>query len=121
MNAVELECATCVGPVKGGITLGFSIGALAASTNGPFTGATLRISIPLTQSSGGKEGWKKDSQNALLPWAAASQCDIIQVLSRLSRIRILGDWTTWQESVALDDVRIVNTKGEHFHALLDIY
>jgi hypothetical protein len=37
---------------------------------------------------------------------------MIQVLSRLSAMRILGDWTAWYESVALDDVQFANTKGQ---------
>ena len=82
------------------------------SPNGAFTGQPLQITIPLKeQGLGSHGGWVKDPQNALLPWSPASQCDVIQVLSRLSKISILGDWTTWYETVALDDVRIANTKG----------
>ena len=111
---VRLECAECDGPVggRGGITLGYSMASLARSPNGAFAGKALRISIPLRETGGSTAGWVKDPQNALLPWGAASQCDVIQVLSRLSKISILGDWTSWYETVALDDVRIVNTKGE---------
>lgn len=116
---VILECATCDGPVggKGGITLGYSMASLTRSPNGAFTGVPKRVSIPLKEQQalplalqGG--GWVKDPQNSLLPWAPASQCDIIQVLSRLSKVRILGDWTAWYETVGLDDVRITNTKGQ---------
>lgn len=35
---------------------------------------------------------------------------MIQVLSRLSSLDILGDWTTWYETMALDNVQILNTK-----------
>jgi len=117
---VILECATCDGPVggKGGITLGYSMASLARSSNGAFVGVPKRVSIPLKEQQalplglqqGG--GWVKDPQNSLLPWAPASQCDLIQVLSRLSKVRILGDWTAWYETVGLDDVRIINTKGQ---------
>lgn len=110
VNVIELECASCAGPVSMGVTLGFSLTSLKASTNGPFTGSVKRFSIPLVEGSLG--GWKKDSQNSLLPWTTASQCDIIQVLSRLSRIRVLGDWTNWYESVAMDDFRFKNLKGK---------
>ena len=102
-----LECAECIGPVGRGITLGYSMATLARSPNGAFTGAPLRVSLPLQEG----KGWMKDSQNSLRPWTQASQCDIIQVLSRLSKVSILGDWTAWHETVALDDVRIANTKG----------
>jgi hypothetical protein len=107
-NVVILECASCQGPVGKGITLGYNLQALAKSSNGPFTGTTKRISISLTESG----GWLKDTQNTLKSWAKPSKCDMIQVLSRLSKIRILGDWTTWYETVALDDVQIANIKGE---------
>jgi hypothetical protein len=103
-----LECADCQGPVTKGITLGYSVAAMAASPTGPFTGQPLKVSVPLKEG----RGWVKDSQNSLTPWAPASQCDIIQVLSRLSRVSILGDWTAWYETVALDDVRVVNTQGK---------
>eukprot|EP01034_Spumella_vulgaris_P026225 gene26225-32766_t len=109
VNVVLLDCATCQGPVSLGVTLGFSISALRGSSSGMFSGNTKRFSIPLLE--GLAVGWRKDPQNSLLEWTTASQCDVIQVLSRLSRVRILGDWTTLQETVALDDVRVVNTMG----------
>lgn len=90
-----------------GITLGYSAAALAASPSGPFSGAPLRATVPLKE----RRGWVKDSQNSLVPWGAASQCDLIQVLSRLSRVRVLGDWTAWYETVALDDFQVLNTQG----------
>lgn len=33
------------------------------------------------------------------------------MLSSLSKVSILGDFTTWYESVGLDSVALVNTKG----------
>lgn len=109
---VELICEECTGPVSKGITLGFSISAMNNSPNGKYSGDSKLISIHLLESS----GWLKDSQNSLLPWTKPTQCDMIQVLSRLSKIKILGDWTTWYESVAIDDVLITNLKGK----LIDI-
>lgn len=102
-----MECAACEGPVGKGITLGFSLAALLKSPNGAFTGQAKQITLPLWETA----GWLKDSQNSLVPWTVPSQCDMIQVLSRLSRLRILGDWTTWYESVGLEDVLISNTKS----------
>jgi len=106
---VLLECATCTGPVGKGITLGYSLASLIQSPNGRFTGQPLRITIPLRETKSG--GWMKDPQNTLISWYPASQCDVIQVLSRLSKLSILGDYTTWYETVALDNVQIVNTQG----------
>lgn len=106
-NVVIFECASCVGPVGPGITLGYNLAALAKSPNGAFTGSPMKITISLIENG----GWLKDPQNVLKPWFKPSQCDVIQVLSRLSRIRILGDWTTWYETVAIDNVQIANTQG----------
>lgn len=107
-NVVELECETCVGPIRQGIRLGFSLSALAASPNGMFKGGAMKIVIPLNENA----GWLKDSQDVLVSWYKTSQCDIIQVLSRLSKIRILGDYTTWYETVAIDNVQFSNAKGK---------
>ena len=95
----------CAGPVGPGIKLIYPIKASAAALN--FVGKTTKFSVPLLESS----GWLKDPQNVLLKWSAPSVCDMIQVLSRLSSIKILGDWTVWYESIALDEVRLVNTEG----------
>lgn len=109
-NVVELECESCDGPIRKGIRLGFSMAALSASPNGMFNGNAMKIVLPLHENA----GWLKDSQDVLVPWYKTSQCDIIQVLSRLSKIRILGDYTTWYETVAIDNVQFSNTKGIFF-------
>jgi hypothetical protein len=105
MPIVELECKTCDGPVSKGIKLIFPLSSLKYVV---FNGAPTVFTIPLLETS----GWLKDPQNTLSKWSAPSKCDLIQVLSRLSAFRILGDWTTWYESVALDNVSIMNTKGQ---------
>jgi hypothetical protein len=103
---VILECATCTGPVSKGITLSYPISALKKS----FSGTPTRIVLSLVENA----GWLKDPQNTLLQWKAPTKCDMIQVLSRLSSIRILGDWTQWYESVAIDTVQFVNLKSKCF-------
>lgn len=105
-SLVELECVECTGPVRKGIKLVFPIRASLPGRT--FKGATTQFSLSLLEGA----GWLKDPQNALLHWSPPSQCDMIQVLARLSAVRILGDWTTWYESVALDNVRIMNLKGQ---------
>jgi hypothetical protein len=107
-NVIILECESCNGPVGKGITLGYNIGTLKISPNGPFNGTPMTISVPLHESA----GWLKDSQNSLKSWTVPSKCDMIQVLSRLSKIRILGDWTKWYETVAIDNVQILNLKSK---------
>lgn len=104
MHVVEFDCASCSGPVGPGITLALPLSAVKFFT---FNGTPMKFSLNLIETA----GWIKDPQNSLLSWTTATQCDMIQVLSRLSAIRILGDWTTWYESVALDDVQFLNTKG----------
>lgn len=102
---MELDCAECVGPVGQGITLVFPLSKALAST--PFKGEATAFTISLTEAS----GWLKDPQNTLRKWEPPSKCDLIQVLSRLSSVKILGDWTTWYETVALDNVQFYNTKS----------
>jgi hypothetical protein len=55
--------------------------------------------------------WLKDPQDSLKQWSPPSRCEFIQVLSRLSGLRILGDITTWYETVALDNVFLSNNKN----------
>lgn len=79
------------------------------------SGQPLVVSIPLLEfipTVGVRGGWLKDSHNSLVTeWSAPTQCDMIQVLSSISSLRILGDFTSWYETVALDNVLISNTKG----------
>lgn len=103
---MELECDSCVGPVGRGILLAMPVAAMKAFKS--FNGAPTVFTVPLIESA----GWIKDPQNTLKTWSKPSQCDMIQVLSRLSAIRILGDWTPWYETVALDNVLVKNTKGK---------
>lgn len=105
-SLVELECEQCVGPIRKGIKLVFPI--RASSTGRSFTGISSKFTISLTEGA----GWLRDPQNSLQKWTAPTKCEVIQVLSRLSSFRILGDWTSWHESVALDDVRFVNLKEQ---------
>lgn len=93
-NLVELVCATC--KTNAEVTLVFPL----AATNVSFTGAATTFTIPLKETA----GWLIDPENELLSWHAPTQCEMIQVLSGLSSLKILGDLTDWYESVALDDV-----------------
>lgn len=105
VHLVELECASCIGPVGKGILLALPI----SGADVKFDGKTAQITIQLLEN----KGWLKDTQNVLLrDWSAPSQCDMIQVLSRLSAIRILGDHSNWYETVAIDDVAIVNSASK---------
>lgn len=103
-HLIELECSSCVGPIGKGIMLVFPISA----AQGTFSGSTMSFTIPLQEG----KGWLKDPQNSLTAWRAPSKCDLIQVLSRMTSLRILGDWTNWYESVAIDNVGLFNSKGQ---------
>mmetsp|Transcript_30176 Transcript_30176/g.28834 ORF Transcript_30176/g.28834 Transcript_30176/m.28834 type:complete len:372 (-) Transcript_30176:214-1329(-) len=105
LNIVELECEECQGPVTKGIRLGFPVTAIST---GPFDGTPSTYVLTLSE----EQGWSKDPQNVLLPWTTPTKCDMIQVLSRLSSLKILGDWTPWFESVAMDNVQIINNKAQ---------
>jgi hypothetical protein len=118
-----LECASCRGGQ--GLRLGFfadnpppppdpgatptaaAAAAAAASANAArgsgvvLDGRTKRFSLPLAAAS-----WRRDPRNSLLAWPAVADCELVQVLSALSGVTILGDWTTWYETVALDDVML---------------
>jgi len=104
LHLVELECATCHGPVEMGIKLAFPLAQIMPA----FDGSPRVFSLTLSETA----GWLKDPQNSAKPWGPPTRCDMIQVLSRLSALRVLGDFTSWYESVALDSVTLTNTQGQ---------
>mmetsp|Transcript_779 Transcript_779/g.1293 ORF Transcript_779/g.1293 Transcript_779/m.1293 type:complete len:362 (-) Transcript_779:95-1180(-) len=104
-HLVVLDCEDCVGPVGSGITLAYPLSTALAKQS--FSGDAVTFTLSLHE----KSGWVKDPQNSLKRWTTPSQCDLIQVLSRLSSVRILGDFTRWYESVAIDNVLFYNKKG----------
>jgi hypothetical protein len=101
LHLVELYCAKC--NVNRGVTLAFP-----ASKAPSFTGAAHAFSLSLLEGA----GWVEDPKNTLKPWRPPTQCTFIEVLSGLSDVRILGDFTSWYESVALDKVQLVNLKAK---------
>ena len=42
---------------------------------------------------------------------APRRCEMVEVLAGLTAVRILGDFSRWYESVALDSVQFVNRAG----------
>jgi len=94
-HLVRLECATCKTQGEDtGIQLSYQLA-------GTWDGATKTFSIPLSESS-----WLKDPENSNSAWAAPTQCEMYQVLHRLSGLQILGDLLTGHESVMLDSVKL---------------
>ncbi len=104
VNLVEIDCAKC--RLNKGITIGFPLDA----TNG-FHGNTTYFSFQLVESS----GWLKDPGSTLLDWTLPTKCEMIEVLSGISAVRVLGDFTTWYENTSIDNVRFVldETKGRY--------
>ena len=98
-NLIELECKEC--GYKTGITLVYRFSKIH------FEHKIAHFKIELLETA----NWLKDPQDSLKQWSAPSKCEFIQVLSRLSGLRILGDITTWYETVALDNVFLSNTKN----------
>lgn len=98
-NLVELECKEC--GYNTGITLVYRFSKIH------FEHKIANFKIELVETT----NWLKDPQDSLKQWSAPSKCEFIQVLSRLSGLRILGDITTWYETVALDNVFLSNTKN----------
>lgn len=94
-----LECRSCA--QHAGVQLVWR-------ADGAFTGEVREFSLPLTE----KAGWLINPKNDLLEWVKPDKCTFIEVLSNLSRVKILGDFTKWHESVGLDNVKLTSGKGE---------
>jgi len=111
---VEIHCATC--NVNRGVTVAFPLsaareyrqGGTQGGTDVAFTGETTSFALPLKED----EGWLQDPKNTLVEWQPPTQCQFIELLSGISSLRILGDFTTWYESVALDTVELRNTVAQ---------
>jgi hypothetical protein len=95
VNLVELECSRC--GYKTGITLGYRM------PNNPMINNKESFNVELRET----ENWYKYPQYTSTIHTSPSKCEFIQVLSQLSGLRILGDLTTWTETVALDNVYII--------------
>ncbi len=82
-----------------------------------FTGQRTRFTLVLDESA----GWVKEpacaaasssrSSAEVCEWLPPSQAEFVELLSGISRLRILGDFTVGAESVALDTVRFVARAG----------
>ena len=88
VNLVELECGRC------GYNIGYPMPA------NPIINNMASFKIELTETA----NWQKITQDTT---TSLSKREFIEVLSQLSGLRILGDLTTWTETVALDNVYII--------------
>ncbi len=96
LNLVEIYCRSC--DLFQGVTIAFPL----SNTQG-FDGNTTSYSLVMKET----EGWMKDPQNVLFEWTVPSKCSFIEVLSGITSVRILGDFTNWYETVSIDNVRWV--------------
>jgi len=92
-DLVVLECKTC--DQNKGVRLVYQM----AKNHVKFDGRTTSFEVPFTE-----KNWLKDPKNVLLDWAPPADCELIEVLSHLTSLNILGDHTRWFETVSLDDV-----------------
>jgi len=94
-DLVVLECEKC--DQNKGMRLVYQMEANHVN----FDGRTTTFEVPLTE-----KNWLKDPKNVLLDWSAPADCELIEVLSHLTSLNILGDHTRWFETVSLDDVSL---------------
>lgn len=97
--AVILECDSC------NKKLGIPISNVKGLSE--FMGNYSHISISLLENT----GWLEEDKSIGLLREVVNKCDIIFILSNISAIQILGDWTLWYETVAIDNVVIRNEKS----------
>ncbi len=90
---VELYCSQCA--TNTGVTISFPLSATS------FDGSTKSFSISMLETA----GWLQDPENTLMTWNAPTKCSFIEVLSGLTSVKILGDFTKWYESVSIDNVQ----------------
>lgn len=93
---VVLDCASCNSGA------GVRLAVFGHQSMFKLDGSTQRVTIPLLEST-----WYEDPKNSLNAWGHPTQCEMVEVLSGLTGMKILGDITRWYESVALDDVAYV--------------
>ena len=101
LNLVQIYCASC--DSFQGVTIAYPL-----SNVRKFDGSTTNYSLTMLESS----GWKQDPQNTLLEWTIPTRCTFIEVLSGITSVKILGDFTNWHESVSMDNVRWISAKSK---------
>ncbi len=107
-HVVYLECATCRSvPAardnsgRPGVRLGIPVRVVFP--RGLSLGQDVPVALNLTE----RAGWVEDSKDSLRAWVPPSRCTFLQVLSRLSGLSILGDYTKYYETMSIDNVAMV--------------
>jgi len=104
LNMVVLECTTC--------NLGKGMRFAKKISEFNFDGTPTRFNLALNE-----KQWLKDPNSVLSTWTAPTQCEMVELLSSLSSIRILGDHTNFYETVALDSVQLTSPVVGHKHVI----
>jgi hypothetical protein len=94
---VELTCQSCGG--RSGVTLGHFSTATAIQA---LSSSPSQYAIRLLAGS-----WRKKPEATNELWGAATECDLVAVLSGLTSLRVRGDLTTGHEAVGIDDVALI--------------
>ena len=92
-NSVVLECTSC----------NMHKGMRFIARNLIWDGQPKKFSIPMVETAFAKD---PKSTLATAMWNPPTQCEMMEMLSDLSAVRILGDYTQWHEAVGLDDIMI---------------
>jgi hypothetical protein len=98
-HLVKIHCKTC--KVNTGVTIAYPFPT-------DYTGKTKVFELPLNENS-----WLIDPESSLTTWSKPTKCEFLEVLSNISEFSILGDFTRWYESIAIDDVifKVADKKG----------
>jgi hypothetical protein len=93
LDFIVLECASC--------SMGKGMRFARKLSDVIFDGSPSNFKLRLSEGA-----WLKDPKNTLAPWSAPTQCEMVEMLSSLSAIKVLGDFTTFYESVGIDSVQL---------------
>lgn len=102
---VFLDCEKCRAKDnsgKSGVRLGMPL--RSALPNGLLLGRDVPVALNLTE----KAGWLEDTRTPLQAWQPPTRCTFIQVLSSLSGLSILGDYTKYYETISIDSVALTS-------------
>merc|ERR1711920_288467 len=106
LDFITLECSSC--------NSGRGLRIVRMADNGlEWDGSERVIEVPLLHGN----FWKRDPKNPALTFTDATECEIAAVLSGLTKVKILGDFTKAGEGVALDDVSIGSSSTQPVYPL----
>lgn len=106
LDFITLECGSC--------NSGRGMRIVRYADNGlEWAGEEKVVQVPLVVGS----FWRRDPMNSALPFTDATECEIAAVLAGLTRVAVLGDFTSAGEGVALDEVSIMTNPTQPYFPL----